>query len=67
MAILTTDPQPKEPTVGKELVYHQLNRPNYSSFITYSDSDLLQALGTIAINCPAHLVSYFAVTRYVLR
>ena len=67
MAFLTTEPQPKEPMVGKELVYHQPNRTNCSDFITYSDKDLLQASGTIAISCPADLVSYSAVTRYVLR
>ena len=67
MAFLTTETLPKQPIVGKELVYHQPNRPNYSEFITYSDSDLLQAPGTIAIGCPADLISYSAVTRYVLR
>ena len=63
MAFLATEPQSKEPIVGKELVYHQPSRPNYSDFITYSESELLQADGTIAIGCPADLVSHSAVTR----
>ena len=67
MAFLTTEPLPKQTLVGKELLYHQQNRPNYSEFITYSNSDLLQAPGTIAIGCPADLISYSAVTRYFLR
>ena len=67
MAFLTLEPEQQEPRVGKELIYQQKYRPMYSSFITYSDRDLLQAPGTIAIGCPADLISYSAVTRYVLR
>ena len=67
MAFLTSEPEQQEPKVGKELIYQQRYRPMYSNFITYSDRDLLQAPGTIAIGCPADLISYSAVTRYVLR
>ena len=67
MAFLTSEPEQQEPRVGKELIYQQKYRPMYSKFITYSDRDLLQAPGTIAIGCPADLISYSAVTRYMLR
>ena len=50
--------------VGKELVCPQPSRPNYSDFITYSETDLHLAEGTVAIGCRADLVSHSVVTRY---
>ena len=66
MTFLTTEPVPKEPAVGKELVYQQRYVLTYSRFITNSDKDLLQVPGTIVIGCRTDLARYSAVTRYVL-
>ena len=42
-------------------------RPNYVPWITYSDTDVLQAPGTVVLCCPADLLSYSATARYVIR
>ena len=61
-------PNPLEdPPVGKEFIYRGVYRPNSSEFIVYEQVDLLQVEGAIAICCPADLISFSAVTRYVLR
>ena len=60
------DPLP-DPPIGKEFVYRGLFRPNSAEFIVYEQEDLLQVQDAIAICCPADLISFSAVTRYVLR
>ena len=56
-----------EPPIGKEFIYRGCLRPNSADFILYDQTDLLQVQSVIAIGCPADLISYSAVTRYVLR
>ena len=56
-----------EPPIGKEFIYRGYFRPNSADFILYDQTDLLQVQSVIAIGCPADLISYSAVTRYVLR
>ena len=34
---------------------------------SYTDTDILQALGTLVLCCPADLVPYSAMARYVIR
>ena len=41
-------------------------RPNYLPWITYANTDILQALGTVVLCCPVDLVSYSATARYVI-
>ena len=52
---------------GKWLITQPKTRPNYLSWITYANTDVLQAPGTEVLCCPADLVSYSAITRYVIR
>ena len=52
---------------GKWLITRPRTRPNYVLWITYSDTDILRAQGTIVLCCPADLLSYSATTRYVIR
>ena len=54
-------------TTGKWLITQPKTRPNYVPWITYSDTDLLQASGTVVLCCPADLLSYSATARYVIR
>ena len=56
-----------EPPIGKEFIYRGCLRPHSADFIVYDQSDLLQVQTVIAVSCSADLVSYSAVTRYVLR
>ena len=62
--------QPKEDqssATGKWLITQPKTRPNYLPWITYANTDILQAPGTVVLCCPADLVSYSATTRYVIR
>ena len=63
-------PQPVDDhskTTGKWLITHPKTRPNYLPWITYTNTVVLQAPGTVVLCCPADLVSYSATTRYVIR
>ena len=53
--------------VGKWLISQPKTRPSYVPWITYSNTDILQAPGTIMLCCPADLISYSATTRYIIR
>ena len=52
---------------GKLLATHPKVKPNYLPWITYAETDILQARGTVVICCPADLLSYSAMARYVIR
>ena len=52
---------------GKWLITQPKTRPNYLPWITYANTDILQAPGTVILCCPADLLSYSATTRYVIR
>ena len=54
-------------TTGKWLITQPKTRPNYLPWITYANTDILQAPGTVILCCPADLLSYSATTRYVIR
>ena len=52
---------------GKLLTTHPKVKPNYLPWISYDETDILQARGTVVICCPADLLSYSAMARYVIR
>ena len=52
---------------GKWLITQPKTRPNYVPWITYSNTDILRATGTIVLCCPADLLSYSATTRFIIR
>ena len=52
---------------GKWLVTQPKVRPNHLLWISYANTDILQANGTVVLCCPPDLVSYSAMTRYVIR
>ena len=52
---------------GKLLTTHRKVKPNYLPWISYDETDILQARGTVVICCPADLLSYSAMARYVIR
>ena len=63
-------PQPdgdQSNTTGKWLITQPKTRPNYLPWITYANTDILQAPGTVILCCPADLLSYSATTRYLIR
>ena len=63
-----TPSQGNQSTVtGKLLITHPKIKPNYLSWIHYEETDILQARGTVVICCPADLLSYSAMSRYVIR
>ena len=63
-----TPRQDNQSTVtGKLLTTHPKFKPNYLSWFSYEETDILQARGTVAICCPADLLSYSAMARYVIR
>ena len=63
-----TPRQDNQSTVtGKLLTTHPKFKPNYLSWISYEETDILQARGTVAICCPADLFSYSAMARYIIR
>ena len=63
-----TPNQDNQSTVtGKLLTTHPKVKPNYLSWISYEETDILQARDTVAICCPADLLSYSAMARYVIR
>ena len=63
-----TSRQDNQSTVtGKLLTTHPKFKPNYLSWISYEETDILQSRGTVAICCPADLLSYSAMARYVIR
>ena len=53
--------------VGKWLITQPKTRPNYIPWITYSNTDILQAPGTNVLCSPADLLSYSATTRCFIR
>ena len=53
--------------MGKLLTTHPKVKPNYLPWISYDETDILQARGTVVICCPADLLSYSAMARYVIR
>ena len=52
---------------GKLLTSHPKVKLNYLPWITYNETDILQARGTVVKCCPADLLSYLAMARYVIR
>ena len=56
----------KEDT-GKWLITQPKIRPIHVPWSTYSDTDILQASGTLVLCCPADLQSHSATIRYVIR
>ena len=63
-------PQPKDnqsSATGKWLRTQPKTRPNYLPWITFDNTDILQAPGAVVLCCSADLVSYSATTRYVIR
>ena len=52
---------------GKLLTTHPKIKPYYLSWISYEETDILQARGAVAICCPADLLSYSAMARYVIQ
>ena len=63
-----TPSQDNQSTVtGKLLTTHSKVKPNYLSWISYEETGILQARGTVAICCPADLLSYSETARYVIR
>ena len=52
---------------GKRLITQPRNRPRYVPWITYSNTDILQAPGTVVLCCLADFFSYSATARYVIR
>ena len=52
---------------GKLLTTHPKVKPSYLPWITYEETDILQALGTVVICCPVDLLSHSAMARYVIR
>ena len=54
-------------STGKLLTTQPNVKPNCLSWITYDETDILQARGTVVICCPVDLLSYSAMTRYVIR
>ena len=63
-------PQPindHDNATGKWLITQPKTPPNYVPWITYSNTDILQAPGTVVLCCPADLLSYSATAGYVIR
>ena len=52
---------------GKWLISQPKIRPSHVSWITYSDTDILQASGTLVLCCPADIQSQSATIRYIIR
>ena len=52
---------------GKWLITQPAIRPNHVPWITYSDTDILQASGTLLLCSSADLQSHSATIRYVIR
>ena len=53
---------------GKHVTMNTKVKPNYlPPWITYDETDILQARGTVVVCCTAVLISYSAMTRYVIR
>ena len=52
---------------GTLLMTHPNVKPNYLPWITYEENDILQALGTVVLCCPADLLSHSAMACYVIR
>ena len=52
---------------GKWLVSQPKIRPSHVPWITYSDTDILQASGTLVLCCPADFQSQSATIRYIIR
>ena len=46
---------------------HPKFKPNYRPWITYDETNILRAGGSVVVCCPVHLISYSAMTRYVIR
>ena len=64
---LTPSLDDQSTVTGKLLTTHPKVKPNYLSWISYEETDILQARGTVAICCPADLLSNSAMARYVIR
>ena len=63
-----TPRQDNQSTVtGKLLTTHPKVKPNYLPWKTCDETDILQTRGTVVICCPADLLSYSAMARYVIR
>ena len=63
-----TPSQDNQSTVTRKLLTTQPKvKPNYLPWITYAETDILQARGTVVICCLADLLSYSAMARYVVR
>ena len=63
-------PQPidiNDDAAGKWLITQPRTRPSYVPWITYSNTDILQAPGTVVLCCPADSFSYSATACYVIR
>ena len=69
-AILEQTPQSidiNDDAAGKWLITQPRTRPSYVPWITYSNTDILQAPGTVVLCYPADLFSYSVTARYVIR
>ena len=64
---LTPNQDNQSTITGKLLTTHPKVKPNYLSWISYEETDILQARDIVAICCPADLLSYSAMARYVIR
>ena len=64
---LTPSQDNQNTVTGKLLTTHPKVKPNYFPWITYAETDILQARGTVVICCPADLLSHSAMARYVIR
>ena len=52
---------------GKWLITQPKPRPNYLPWISYANTDILQAPGTVVLSVRENLVPYSATARYVIR
>ena len=64
VAILTTDPQLKQPLFGKGLVYHQPHCRDFFNFITISDKMLLYR--DFVMMSKSKVITSFWTTRYTV-
>ena len=64
---LTSNQDNWSTVTGKLLTSPPKVKPNYLPWITYDETDILQARGTVVMCCPVDLLSYSAMARYVIR
>ena len=62
-----TPPNVPDERQGKWLITQLKVQPNHLQWISYDNTDLLQARGIVVLCCPADLDSHTAMTRFVIR